>query len=147
MSGDDAHSSSTATVAMQQKFMSVRRRLDQLGYRQPLGIESLPLVERLFADLVHTTESLKRARLGTTAGSSGNGGVGDGSVNSGGGGTGSHVLTDVQIDAYKSDNARLVRENNELHQQLMHAKEESEFALKGHWDLAYWLRYVLDKMN
>ena len=34
------------------------RSLDQLGYRQPLGIESVPLVERLFSDLVHTTESL-----------------------------------------------------------------------------------------
>ena len=27
------------------------------------GIESLPLVERLFADLLHTTESLKNAKL------------------------------------------------------------------------------------
>lgn len=117
----DTANASSSTAGMQQKFTSLRRRLDQLGYRQPLGIESLPLVERLFTDLVHTTESLKRARLGT-----GNGGTGGAS-----GDASSHVLTDVQIDAYKSDNARLIRENNELHQQLIHAREESEFLLKG----------------
>lgn len=48
-----------ATAAAQQKFTELRKRLDQLGYRQPLGIESLPLVEKLFFDLIHTTESLK----------------------------------------------------------------------------------------
>ena len=48
--------SSISSAATQQKFTALRKRLDQLGYRQPLGIESLPLVERLFADLVHTTD-------------------------------------------------------------------------------------------
>lgn len=32
----------------ERKFVNLRKRLDQLGYRQLLGIESLPLVERLF---------------------------------------------------------------------------------------------------
>lgn len=45
------------------KFVSLRKRLDQLGYKQPLGIESLPLVEKLFNDLIHTTESLKESKL------------------------------------------------------------------------------------
>ena len=48
--------SAISSAATQQKFTALRKRLDQLGYRQPLGIESLPLVERLFADLVHTTD-------------------------------------------------------------------------------------------
>ena len=106
----------------QQKFTSLRRRLDQLGYRQPLGIESLPLVERLFADLIHTTESLKNSRLSTSSTA-----VSSRRAD----GDGSHVTSDAQIDAYKSDNARLIRENNELHQQLIHFKEDSEFTLKG----------------
>ena len=55
--------SAASSVAAQQKFTNLRKRLDQLGYRHPLGIESLPLVERLFADLIHTTESLKKAKL------------------------------------------------------------------------------------
>lgn len=50
-------------TAMERKFTGLRKRLDQLGYRQPLGVESLPLVERLFGDLLHTTESLKNAKL------------------------------------------------------------------------------------
>jgi len=32
----------------ERKFVNLRKRLDQLGYRNPLGIESLPLVEKLF---------------------------------------------------------------------------------------------------
>ena len=57
----------TSSSAAQQKFTSLRKRLDQLGYRQPLGIESLPLVERLFADLIHTTDSLKHEKLKVTS--------------------------------------------------------------------------------
>lgn len=36
------------TTAAERKFVNLRKRLDQLGYRQPLGLESLPLVEKLF---------------------------------------------------------------------------------------------------
>lgn len=50
----------------EQKYINLRKRLDQLGYRQTLGIESLPLIEKLFNDLVHTTESLKKAKLDVT---------------------------------------------------------------------------------
>ncbi len=50
----------TATE-LERKFNSLRKRLDQMGYRQPLVIDSLPLVEKLFTDL--NTESLKNAKL------------------------------------------------------------------------------------
>ena len=49
-------------TATERRFTSLRKRLDQLGYRQPLGVESLPLVEKLFGDLLHTTESLKSSK-------------------------------------------------------------------------------------
>lgn len=45
------------------KFVSLRKRLDQLGYRQSLSVDSVPLAERLLGDLLHTTESLKDVRL------------------------------------------------------------------------------------
>jgi len=48
---------------IEEKYISVRNRLDAFGYKAPLGVESIPLVERLFADLVHTTESLKKSRI------------------------------------------------------------------------------------
>jgi hypothetical protein len=55
-------SNNTSSIS-EQKYINLRKRLDQLGYRQTLGIESLPLIEKLFNDLVHTTESLKKSKL------------------------------------------------------------------------------------
>jgi hypothetical protein len=46
-----------------ERLACLRARLDELGYRQPLDVESFALVERLLADLVHTTDSLRRAKL------------------------------------------------------------------------------------
>ena len=88
-------------------------RLDQLGYRQPLGIESLPLVERIFSDLVHTTESLKKAKLDLSKAPNDKGTV------------------NTHIEAFKLDNARLVKENTELHQQLIKARDDAEVLTKG----------------
>ena len=102
-----------SSAQAQQKFTNLRKRLDQLGYRQTLGLESLPLVEKLFADLVHTTDSLKNAKLEL--------------------GKQTTESNDVEsaIEPYKSDNAKLVKENNDLHQQLIKQKDESDAILKG----------------
>lgn len=96
------------STAAERKFINLRKRLDQLGYRQPLGIESLPLVEKLFSDLVHTTESLRNAKLsvGKTEKESKN--------------------LDAVLEPYRTENARLVRENNELHLGLLKLKEEKD---------------------
>ena len=53
-------------TALERKFTGLRKRLDQLGYRQLLGLESLPLVETLFNDLLNTTKSLRNAKLQVT---------------------------------------------------------------------------------
>uniref|UniRef100_A0A671TTS0 Centrosomal protein 135 n=1 Tax=Sparus aurata TaxID=8175 RepID=A0A671TTS0_SPAAU len=92
----------------ERKFINLRKRLDQLGYRQTLGIESLPLVEKLFSDLVHTTESLRNAKLsaGKTEKESRN--------------------FDALLEPYRAENARAIRENNELHQELLKLKEEKD---------------------
>ncbi|XP_006816961.1 centrosomal protein of 135 kDa [Saccoglossus kowalevskii] len=100
------------STTVERKFTTLRKRLDQLGYRHPLGIESLPLVERLFSDLVHTTESLKNAKLQASK-----------SVEQ----TGDW---EVAVEPYRSDNAKLVKENNELHLQLIKTKEEAESSIK-----------------
>ncbi|XP_069049637.1 centrosomal protein of 135 kDa isoform X2 [Lepisosteus oculatus] len=96
------------STTAERKFISLRKRLDQLGYRQPLGIESLPLVEKLFSDLVHTTESLRNAKLsaGKTEKESKN--------------------LDALLEPYRTENARLVRENNELHLGLLKLQEEKD---------------------
>ncbi|XP_049443312.1 centrosomal protein of 135 kDa [Epinephelus fuscoguttatus] len=92
----------------ERKYVNLRKRLDQLGYRHPLGIESLPLVEKLFSDLVHTTESLRNAKLsaGKTEKESRN--------------------FDALLEPYRAENARVVRENNELHLELLKLKEEKD---------------------
>ncbi|CAD5116285.1 DgyrCDS5192 [Dimorphilus gyrociliatus] len=104
-----------SNAATQQKFSSLRKRLDQLGYRQPLGIESLPLVERLFADLLHTTDSLKQERQSKS--------------NSFKDSNTSGEVSEI-LQPYKSDNAKLVRETNELHKELITVKDQSDKAIK-----------------
>lgn len=46
---------------MENRYISVRKKLDELGYREAFGIESLSLVERLLRDLLTTSESLKQS--------------------------------------------------------------------------------------
>ncbi|NWV09340.1 CP135 protein, partial [Ptilonorhynchus violaceus] len=105
----------------ERRFINLRKRLDQLGYRHPLGVESLPLVEKLFSDLVHTTESLRRAKLsaGKTEKECSN--------------------YDTILEPYKTENARLTRENNELHLEILKLKEQSDRHVK---DLKASLRRV-----
>lgn len=98
--------------ATERKFTALRKRLDQLGYRQSVGIESLPLVEKLFGDLLHTTESLKKAKLQLSKQNEQKG------------------VWEQQVEPYRLDNARLVRENNELHQKVMKLKESSEIKVR-----------------
>ncbi|XP_040190638.1 centrosomal protein of 135 kDa isoform X1 [Rana temporaria] len=100
------------STAAERKFINLRKRLDQLGYKQPLGIESLPLVEKLFSDLVHTTESLRNAKLSVSKNEKEN------------------KNFDSVVEPYKAENARLVRENNELHLELLKIKEESDRHIK-----------------
>jgi len=47
------------TGMLEHRYRDLRRHLDELGYRQPLVVESLALVERLLSDLLHTTQSLR----------------------------------------------------------------------------------------
>ncbi|XP_019470380.1 centrosomal protein of 135 kDa isoform X5 [Meleagris gallopavo] len=109
------------TTAAERKFVNLRKRLDQLGYRQPLGVESLPLVEKLFSDLVHTTESLRSAKLSA------------GKIEK------ECSNYDAIIEPYKTENAKLTRENNELHLEILKLKEQSDRHIK---DLKASLRSV-----
>ncbi|KAJ7326713.1 hypothetical protein JRQ81_016472 [Phrynocephalus forsythii] len=109
------------STAAERKFINLRKRLDQLGYRQPLGVESLPLVEKIFSDLVHTTESLRSAKLSA------------GKIEK------DFSNFDVVLEPYREENARLTRENNELHLEVLKLKEQLEQRVK---DLKATLRRV-----
>ncbi|XP_018781881.1 centrosomal protein of 135 kDa isoform X3 [Serinus canaria] len=105
----------------ERRFVNLRKRLNQLGYRHPLGVDSLPLVEKLFSDLVHTTESLRKAKFsaGKTEKECSN--------------------YDTVLEPYKTENARLTRENNDLHLEILKLKEKSDRHVK---DLKACLRRV-----
>lgn len=42
------------------KYQALRKQLDDLGYKQVLVPEAVPLVDRLLSDLLKTTESLQK---------------------------------------------------------------------------------------
>ncbi|CAH8563812.1 unnamed protein product [Schistosoma margrebowiei] len=127
-------------VTAQAKFTKLRKRLDQLGYKQPLGLDSLPLVERLFYDLVWTTENLRKVR--------------------------SELSSQIQIRStvedyiapYKADNGKLIRENNEINHHLMVLRQDYEENIRGlkgecrrleneNEDMKYFNSQCLDKIH
>ncbi|XP_031198648.1 centrosomal protein of 135 kDa isoform X1 [Mastomys coucha] len=100
------------TTAAERKYINIRKRLDQLGYRQTLSVDSLPLVEKLFSDLVHTTESLRQCRL------------------SSGKAEKESANLDFVLEPYKLEITRLNKENNELYLELMKLREHSDKHIK-----------------
>lgn len=100
------------STAAERKYINVRKRLDQLGYRQTLTVECLPLVEKLFSDLVHTTESLRQSRLSSAKAEK------------------ESANFDFVLEPYKLENTRLSRENNELYLELMKLRECSDKHIK-----------------
>mmetsp|Transcript_2324 Transcript_2324/g.3663 ORF Transcript_2324/g.3663 Transcript_2324/m.3663 type:complete len:1405 (+) Transcript_2324:94-4308(+) len=80
-----------------QNFLNLRRRLSDLNYTEKCGVDSSELVEHLLNDLVSTTTSYKQvqdkeARLATDL-----------------------ALAQAQLFPLRKENARLNRENHELH--------------------------------
>ncbi|XP_069313873.1 centrosomal protein of 135 kDa [Eulemur rufifrons] len=100
------------TTAVERKYIHIRKRLDQLGYRQTLTVECLPLVEKLFSDLVHTTESLRQSKLSAVKAEK------------------ESANFDFVLEPYKLENGRLSRENNELYLELMKLREQSDQHIK-----------------
>ena len=95
-----------------QKMKNLRRRLDQLGYKEILAIESLPLVEHLFVDLVKTIEDLRKAKSDK-------------------GKTNGEGEDPSSVECYKNDNAKLVKENLALNQKLIKQKENYDTLVNG----------------
>ncbi len=73
----------------------------------------------VYSDLVHTTESLRNAKLsaGKTEKESRN--------------------LDALLEPHRAENARVVRENNELHLQLLKLKEEKDRFTRGRFSQVF----------
>jgi len=87
------------------QFVALRNRLNCLHYCQPLSKESCALVERLLGDLLATTELYQRTKIRAEEAET--------------------QITKEQIALVplQKENARLVNENNTLHKEIIHAKE------------------------
>jgi len=95
-----------------ERFQKLRTRLQDLKYHQPIDVASAPLVEALLSDLCSSNDQLVALRR-----------QGDGQ---------SQELVDVQSQVHplRKENSRLLRENNQLHLELITSAEEAARAQK-----------------
>lgn len=92
---------------MGETYFNLKHKLEQLGYNNILPLEAVPLVECILADLLQTTRSLQHyMKLSKEA----------------------LMQRDslmLEAEPYKCDNAKLIQENNQMHKEIIHLKEES----------------------
>ncbi|XP_067213676.1 centrosomal protein of 135 kDa isoform X2 [Linepithema humile] len=86
-------------------YRTVRKHLDNLGYKHALSLDALPLIEALLADLIQTTDSFKHFKT-----------IAQENIEE-------CNRLQLTVDPYKCDNTRLVRECNQLHADLLEVKE------------------------
>ncbi|KAL1524944.1 hypothetical protein AB1Y20_019820 [Prymnesium parvum] len=101
-----------------QRYEWLRRRLSELRYDLPLGLESAPLVEALVSDLGHANDRVKALTAQIDAQAQ------------------SLILAENTAHPLRKENGRLLRENNQLHMELIRRAEEGEKALKEQKALA-----------
>ncbi|XP_028141576.1 centrosomal protein of 135 kDa isoform X2 [Diabrotica virgifera virgifera] len=93
---------------MEKSFAQIRKELNELGYTETLRPECLPLVRRLLGDLIITTDSLRKyMKISQQA-------------------LEERDTLQLGAEPYKCDNAKLVKECNELHLAFIQFKEEHE---------------------
>ena len=105
------------SVNIQQRFTNLRKKLDQLGYMQPLNIDCLPLVENLFTDFLWTTDSFRKCKMEL-----------DKRMDI------REKLEDY-IEPYKKDNGRQVNENNRLQNKIIEIKMQNDEKIRGILDI------------
>ncbi|KAL3318413.1 hypothetical protein Ciccas_002921 [Cichlidogyrus casuarinus] len=93
---------------MKDEYSSLRKQLDILGYRMSFHFESLPLVTRLTNDLICTTDSLRKSKQEISSLEQ------------------YKCKIEKCVQPYKDDNARLLKENNSLHAQVLKLREGFE---------------------
>ena len=93
----------------EKKFLLLKKRLDALHYCQPLTLDSAALVEKLLGDLIKTTEGFQNLKRQNEEGKT-------------------NVLkAEGLLQPLKRENARLTKENNELHYEMIKVKEDADF--------------------
>ena len=93
---------------VEREYMRVKKSLEVLGYKDPLGIDSVSIVNKVLNDLIKTTEGFKklqdeRDKLRNELKSQ----------------------NDLLLP-FRNENIRLTKENNELHQEMIKLKDALE---------------------
>lgn len=92
---------------MGEAYFNLKRKLEELGYKNTLPVDAVPLVECILADLLQTTRSLQHYMdLSKEA----------------------LMQRDslmLEAEPYKCDNAKLIQENNQLNREVLKLKEEN----------------------
>ena len=96
-----------ASETIKERYFSLRERLSDMNYTSSFSPDSLDLIERVFNDLVSTTEAYKQ--LSDTERSLSN----------------DLMLAQSQLFPLKKENARLVRENYQLHVDGIKAQDDT----------------------
>jgi hypothetical protein len=84
-----------------QNFLALKRLLDANGFKMPLGLESVPLVHRLFTELVQTSKAAGQFKEQADKMSEELGSI------------------QKQLFPLRRENSRLVRINDAIHQETM----------------------------
>ncbi|KXS21394.1 hypothetical protein M427DRAFT_318450 [Gonapodya prolifera JEL478] len=102
----------TGTYSLDQTFRLIRHRLDLLEYRDDFDVASLPLISKLLADLVKTTESLRRAKTDRDRLEK------------------DKRQSDEQLEPLRQEIARMTGENNRLHVELIKSADTRDLREK-----------------
>ncbi|XP_034949159.1 centrosomal protein of 135 kDa isoform X2 [Chelonus insularis] len=86
-------------------YKTLRKKLDNLGYSQTLPLDALPLVQKLLADLIQTTASLRHFKA-----------IAENNIEN-------LSQSDFYVEPYRQDNAKLTQECNQLSEELIEVKE------------------------
>lgn len=87
------------------RFVALRNKLNCLHYSQPLSKESCPLVEKMLGDLLATTDLYQRTKVKLEQAEA------------------QIRREQIALVPLKKDNARIVKENNALHKEIIQVKE------------------------
>ena len=90
---------------VEKEYNRVKRSLEVLGYKDPLGIESVSLTNKLLNDLIKTTEAFKKLQDERDK-----------------------LKSELKVQGdlilpLRNENMKLTKENNELHQNLIQLKD------------------------
>ncbi|KAG1710462.1 Centrosomal protein [Nymphon striatum] len=100
-------------AATKQRYLQLRSQLDDHGFKNSLSVDSLVLVENLWNEVLMLREVGPRCETANSSLEE------------------TKAINDHYIDAYKTENACLIKENNDLHLKLIHQTEHYEDTIKN----------------